>query len=33
MDYWDDAYDINRVEKESIVFSERFPRPDYFIET
>ena len=33
MNYWDDAYDINKVEKESIVFSERFPKPDYFVET
>ena len=31
--YWDDAFDIEFSEEKEIVFSERFPKPDYFIET
>ncbi len=30
--YWDDAFDIEFTEEESITFSGRFPKPDYFIE-
>lgn len=30
--YWDDAFDIDFVEKENIEFSDRFPRPNWFIE-
>ena len=30
--YWGDAFDVDFAEKESITFSDRFPKPDYFIE-
>ncbi len=29
--YWDDAYNIDYTEHESIEFSSRFPKPEYFI--
>jgi predicted nucleotidyltransferase len=29
--YWDDAYEIDFSEKEEIVFTARFPQPDYFV--
>lgn len=31
--YWDDAFDIEVTEHESIKFSDRFPKPDHFIES
>lgn len=31
--YWDDAFDIDFSEEEKIVFSERFSKPDDFIES
>lgn len=30
--YWDDAFDIDLEEVNEIVFSGRFPKPDYFKE-
>lgn len=30
--YWDDAFDIKSEQVEKIVFSDRFPEPDYFKE-
>lgn len=30
--YWDDAFDVDSEEKESIEFTDRFPKPDYFVE-
>ena len=30
--YWDDAFDIEFTEEENITFSDRFPKPKYFIE-
>ena len=29
--YWDDAFDIEFTEQESITFSGRFSKPDYFV--
>lgn len=31
--YWDDAFDIEKDEKESIEFTSRFPKPKYFLES
>jgi hypothetical protein len=31
-DYWDDAFDVTYTEEPDITFSERFPKPDYFVE-
>lgn len=31
--YWDDAHKIHVTGEDEIVFSGRFPRPDYFIES
>jgi hypothetical protein len=31
--YWDDAYNIDFTEETEIQFSDRFPKPDYFIES
>jgi hypothetical protein len=30
--YWDDAYDIDFTEESEIVFTDRFPKPDDFVE-
>ena len=30
--YWDDAFDIDFTEEKSITFSDRFPKPEYFID-
>lgn len=30
--YWDDAFDIEFTEEPKIIFSERFAKPDYFID-
>lgn len=30
--YWDDAFNIESTEQQQIVFTNRFPRPDYFLE-
>lgn len=30
--YWDDAYNIDFTEQDSITFSERFPKPEYFVQ-
>lgn len=30
--YWDDAYDIEQTEHATISFTDRFPRPKYFID-
>jgi hypothetical protein len=32
-EYWDDAFDVTWTEEEKIVFTDRFPKPDYFVET
>jgi hypothetical protein len=32
LQYWDDAYDIECESRGSIEFSERFPKPSYFID-
>ena len=29
--YWDDAFDVEFTEEESISFSDRFPKPSYFV--
>lgn len=31
--YWDDAFDVEFDEKDSIEFTGRFPKPDYFEES
>lgn len=31
--YWDDAFDIEFTEEETITFSSRFPEPEYFQES
>lgn len=31
--YWDDAFDIDFTEEEKIIFSDRFAKPDYFVES
>lgn len=31
--YWDDAFEVEYIEEEAIVFSERFPKPTYYRET
>lgn len=31
--YWDDAFDVDFTDEDEIVFSDRFPKPDYFIES
>ena len=31
--YWDDAFEIESTEEDSISFSSRFPKPEYFIES
>ena len=28
--YWNDAFDVTYTEKESIEFSDRFPKPEYY---
>lgn len=28
-DYWDDAYDIDKEEKDEIIYSDRFGKPDW----
>lgn len=30
--YWDDAFDIDEEDVDAIVFSDRFPRPDWFMD-
>lgn len=30
--YWDDAHNIEQEKSEKIVFTDRFPKPGYFIE-
>lgn len=30
--YWDDAFDVRGTEENKIEFTDRFPKPDYFIE-
>lgn len=30
--YWDDAYNIDYEEYDEITFTDRFPKPDYYIE-
>lgn len=30
--YWDDAFDIEAEEKDAIEFSDRFPKPKYYVE-
>mgnify|MGYP003620840101 FL=1 len=29
--HWDDAFDVEFTEEESISFSDRFPKPSYFV--
>lgn len=31
--YWDDAFEVDFTDEETIVFSSRFSKPDYFIES
>tara|TARA_R110000782_G_scaffold86693_1_gene168068 strand:- start:66 stop:350 length:285 start_codon:yes stop_codon:yes gene_type:complete len=31
--YWDDAFDFEFTEEDSISFSSRFPKPEYFVES
>lgn len=31
--YWDDAFEIDYTDEETITFSERFPRPEYYQES
>lgn len=31
--YWDDAYDVESDECEKITFTDRFPKPVYFIQS
>ena len=31
--YWDDAFNIEFTEEDKIVFSSRFAKPDYFVES
>ena len=31
--YWDDAFDVVFTEEEKIIFTSRFPKPKYFIES
>lgn len=31
--YWDDAFNIDKEACEKIEFTERFPKPDYFVES
>lgn len=28
--YWDDAYEVDYTHEERIVFTDRFPKPDYY---
>ncbi len=32
LNYWDDAFDIESEERETITFTDRFAKPDYFVE-
>ena len=31
--YWDDAFDIDTEERDEITFTDRFPKPSYFVES
>jgi hypothetical protein len=31
--YWDDAFDIDVEDREEITFTDRFPKPDYYVES
>ena len=31
--YWDDAFDIDVENRDEITFTDRFPKPSYFIES
>lgn len=31
--YWDDAYNVDEEERDEITFTDRFPKPDYFVES
>ena len=31
LEYWDDAFDIDFTEENEITFSDRFPKPKYFV--
>lgn len=31
--YWDDCFEVEFTEHEAISFTDRFPKPDYFIES
>lgn len=31
--YWDDAFDVEFTEEQEIVFTSRFPKPNYFKES
>jgi len=31
--YWDDAFDIEFTEEETITFTSRFSKPEYFVES
>lgn len=30
--YWDDAFDVTEEEHDKITFTDRFPKPTYFVE-
>ena len=29
--YWDDAFNVDFTEHKEIIFTDRFPKPDYFV--
>lgn len=31
LNYWDDAYEVDFSEEKEIVFTDRFPQPEYFV--
>lgn len=31
--YWDDAYNVDSEERESITFTDRFPEPEWFVKS
>lgn len=32
-EYWDDAEEVDVQERDEITFTDRFPKPDYFVES
>ena len=31
--YWDDAFDVDVEDREEITFTDRFPKPSYYVES